>query len=150
VDDFLRPADDCRKICFETADAASDTIAKNALRFNHLAIEVRSTLTTTHVRPPTAKTQQRREQAFSWREMLESGEYATIREIVASEKINESYVRRVLRLTLLSPEPVEAILNGRQPAVAVGYVDEEVSGGVRGAAVGDVISLGAEVFERPI
>ena len=29
------------------------------------------------------------EQAFRWREMLESGEYATIREIVASEKINE-------------------------------------------------------------
>lgn len=53
---------------------------------------------------------------FRWREMLETGEYATIREIAASEKINESYVGRVLRLTLLAPDIVEAILVGRQPA----------------------------------
>jgi hypothetical protein len=54
--------------------------------------------------------------AFRWRDMLESGEYATIREIAYAEKINESYVGRVLRLTLLAPEIVEAIVNGRQPA----------------------------------
>ena len=54
--------------------------------------------------------------AFRWRDMLESGEYATIREIANVEKINESYVGRVLRLTLLAPDIVEAILNGRQPA----------------------------------
>jgi hypothetical protein len=52
--------------------------------------------------------------AFRWREMLESGEYATIREIAAAENINESYVGRVLRLTLLAPDIVEAIVNGRQ------------------------------------
>jgi hypothetical protein len=54
--------------------------------------------------------------AFRWREMLESGEYATIREIANAEKINETYVGRVLRLTLLAPDVVEAILIGRQPA----------------------------------
>jgi hypothetical protein len=54
--------------------------------------------------------------AFRWRDMLESGEYATIREIAAAEKINESYAGRVLRLTLLAPELVEAIMQGRQPA----------------------------------
>jgi hypothetical protein len=54
--------------------------------------------------------------AFRWRDMLEGGEYATIREIAAAEKINETYVGRVLRLTLLAPDIVEAILNGRQPA----------------------------------
>jgi hypothetical protein len=53
-------------------------------------------------------------QAFRWREMLENGTYATIAEIAATEKINESYVGRVLRLMLLAPEIVEAILNGRQ------------------------------------
>jgi hypothetical protein len=53
--------------------------------------------------------------AFRWREMLESGEYATIREIASAEKINETYVGRVLRLTLLAPDIVEAIVNGRQP-----------------------------------
>jgi hypothetical protein len=54
--------------------------------------------------------------AFRWRDMLESGECATIREIAAAEKFNESYVGRVLRLTLLAPDFVEAILDGRQPA----------------------------------
>ena len=52
--------------------------------------------------------------AFRWRDMLESGEYATIREIANAEKINESYVGRVLRLTLLAPDLIEVILGGRQ------------------------------------
>jgi hypothetical protein len=52
---------------------------------------------------------------FRWRDMLESGEHGTIREIAAAEAINESYVGRVLRLTLLAPDIVEAILSGRQP-----------------------------------
>jgi hypothetical protein len=47
--------------------------------------------------------------------MLESGAFATINEQAAAEKINPSYVSRVLRLTLLSPAMVEAILAGRQP-----------------------------------
>jgi hypothetical protein len=54
--------------------------------------------------------------AFRWREMLENGTHATIAEIATAEKINESYVGRILRLTLLSPEIVEAVINGRQPA----------------------------------
>jgi hypothetical protein len=54
--------------------------------------------------------------AFRWREMLESGEYATIREIAAAEKVNESYVGRILRLTLLAPDVIDAVLGGRQPA----------------------------------
>jgi hypothetical protein len=54
--------------------------------------------------------------AFRWRKLLETGTHTTIAEIAAVEKINASYVSRVLRLTLLSPEIVEAILSGRQPA----------------------------------
>jgi hypothetical protein len=53
--------------------------------------------------------------AFRWREMLENGTHATIAEMAAAEKINESYVGRVLRLTLLAPDTVEAILDGRHP-----------------------------------
>jgi hypothetical protein len=53
--------------------------------------------------------------AFRWRRMLETGRFATITELAAAEKINSSYVSRVLRLTLLAPEIVEAILDGRQP-----------------------------------
>ena len=54
--------------------------------------------------------------AFRWRRMLESGRYSTIDELAAAEKINSSYVSRLLRLTLLAPYIVEAILDGRQSA----------------------------------
>jgi hypothetical protein len=47
--------------------------------------------------------------------MMETGRYGTINELAAAENINSSYVSRLLRLTLLVPELVEAILDGRQP-----------------------------------
>ena len=53
--------------------------------------------------------------AFRWRKLLETGTYGTIEELAAAEKINSSYVSRILRLTLLAPQIVEAILDGRQP-----------------------------------
>jgi len=53
--------------------------------------------------------------AFRWRRMMETGRFATLNELAAAEKINSSYVSRVLRLTLLAPDIVEAILDGRQP-----------------------------------
>jgi hypothetical protein len=51
--------------------------------------------------------------AFRWQKMLETGRYATIREIARAEKINPSYVSRVLRLTLLAPATVKAIVDGQ-------------------------------------
>ena len=54
--------------------------------------------------------------AHRWKRMLESGEFATVQDLAATEKINPSYLSRVLRLTLLAPDIVEAILDGRQPA----------------------------------
>ena len=53
--------------------------------------------------------------AFRWRRLLEDGSYSTIKELAAAEKINASYLCRVRRLTLLAPDVVEAILDGRQP-----------------------------------
>jgi hypothetical protein len=53
--------------------------------------------------------------AFRWRKLLETGVYGSVEEIAQSEKINDSYVSRVLRLNLLAPGIVEAILNGRLP-----------------------------------
>lgn len=52
--------------------------------------------------------------AFRWRKLLETGAYGTIDEIAKAEKINPSYVSRVLRMTLLAPEIIEAVLDGRQ------------------------------------
>jgi hypothetical protein len=48
--------------------------------------------------------------------MLESGEYATLAELADAESIRRSYVCRVLRLTLLAPDIVERILDGRPMA----------------------------------
>ena len=53
--------------------------------------------------------------AFRWRKLMETGTYGTVEEIAAAEKINASYVSRVMRLTLLAPDIVESILDGRQP-----------------------------------
>jgi len=44
--------------------------------------------------------------AFRWREMLENGTYSTIKEIAHAEKIAETYVGRVFRLSLLAPDIV--------------------------------------------
>ena len=52
--------------------------------------------------------------AFRWKKMLESGEFATVKELAEHEKLGFSYMTRVLRLSLLAPEIVEAILDGRQ------------------------------------
>ena len=63
--------------------------------------------------------------AFRWKRMLESGEYATIAELAEREGIAPSYMTRVLRLTLLAPDIVEAILDGRQgPEVTLARVLE--------------------------
>ena len=53
--------------------------------------------------------------AFRWRRLLETGVHGTVDEIARAERINPSYVSRILRLTLLAPDIVEAILDGRQP-----------------------------------
>lgn len=53
--------------------------------------------------------------AFRWQDILENGTYSTVKEIAFNERINESYVSRVLRLTLLAPEIVESIVEGRHP-----------------------------------
>ena len=53
--------------------------------------------------------------AHRWRRMLENGQASSINELAEIEKINASYISRILRLTSLAPDIVTAILNGRQP-----------------------------------
>ena len=48
--------------------------------------------------------------------MLDAGVYPTIEDLARAKGVHATYVSRVLRLTLLAPEIVEAILDGRQPA----------------------------------
>ena len=63
--------------------------------------------------------------AFRWKRMLEAGEFATIAELAEREGIASSYMTRILRLTLLAPDIVAAILDGRHgPAVTLAQVFE--------------------------
>lgn len=63
--------------------------------------------------------------AFRWKRMLETGEFATVFELAEHEGIASSYMTRVLRLTLLAPDIVEAILDGKRwPEVTLERVME--------------------------
>lgn len=54
--------------------------------------------------------------AFRWKRMIESGEFASITELAAKEGIAFTYMARLMRLSLLAPDMVDAIVDGRQPA----------------------------------
>jgi hypothetical protein len=52
---------------------------------------------------------------FRYQRLLDEGRYASITEMAAAEKIERGYLGSLLRLTLLAPDVVEAIMDGRQP-----------------------------------
>jgi len=52
--------------------------------------------------------------AHRWKRLMESGRYGSLAELTAAEKIDRSFLGKTLRLTLLAPDIVEAILDGRQ------------------------------------
>jgi hypothetical protein len=54
--------------------------------------------------------------AFRWQMLLENGTYGCLDEIAKAERIGASFVSRIIRLALLAPDIVEAILEGKQPA----------------------------------
>ena len=53
-------------------------------------------------------------QGFRYLRMLDQGRYSTITERAAAERIERGYLGSLLRLTLLAPDIVSAILDGRQ------------------------------------
>jgi hypothetical protein len=50
--------------------------------------------------------------AFRYQRLLDDGRYASISEMAEAEKIERGYLGSLLRLTLLAPDIVEAIMNG--------------------------------------
>jgi hypothetical protein len=68
--------------------------------------------------------------AFRWQRQLDKGTHATFDDLAKAEGVSQSHVSRMLRLTLLSPDLVEAILEGRQPegmrleGLLAGFPDE--------------------------
>jgi len=50
--------------------------------------------------------------AWRWQRMLDEGRFASVRELAEAERAGHSYVRRILRLTLLAPTLWNASLTG--------------------------------------
>ena len=53
--------------------------------------------------------------AHRWRRKIESGQAKSITDLAEQEGVTDAYVCRLLPLTCLAPDIVEAILDGRQP-----------------------------------
>ena len=53
--------------------------------------------------------------ASSWADILESGEVKSISDLAMNLDVDNSYVARILKLSTLAPDIVEAILNGEEP-----------------------------------
>jgi hypothetical protein len=53
--------------------------------------------------------------AHRWRRQIESGRAKSITDLAEQEGVTDAYVCRLLPLTCLAPEIVEAIFDGRQP-----------------------------------
>ncbi len=54
--------------------------------------------------------------AFRYQRLLDEGRYASISEMAEAERIERGYLGALLRLTLLAPDIVEAILDGLAPS----------------------------------
>src|SRR5512132_43118 len=57
--------------------------------------------------------------AWRWQRMLDAGVYNSVSDIGDAENISKSYVSRILRLALLAPDIIEAILIGRPDQAVV-------------------------------
>ena len=53
--------------------------------------------------------------AHRWKKTLDERRYGSITELARAVKINRHYMARLLRLTLLAPDIIEAVLDGIEP-----------------------------------
>ncbi len=53
--------------------------------------------------------------AHHWKELLDSGKFASISELAQAIGLDVSYAARLFRLTFLAPDIIEAILDGKEP-----------------------------------
>ena len=54
--------------------------------------------------------------AFAWSETIESGKFRSVSDLARNLEVDTSYVARILKLTTLAPDIIEAILNGEEPS----------------------------------
>lgn len=60
--------------------------------------------------------------AHRWSRLLEAGQFDSIAALAAAEKIDKSYLSKILRLTLLAPDVVEMILGGQTSDLQVEHL----------------------------
>ena len=53
--------------------------------------------------------------AHRWKGILDSGKFSSIKELADAEQLADRYIGNLLRLTLLAPDIIESILDGRLP-----------------------------------
>jgi len=53
--------------------------------------------------------------AYLWNELIETGKFTSIKELAETIGLDSAYVARIMRLALLSPEIVSAIVDGNEP-----------------------------------
>jgi hypothetical protein len=53
--------------------------------------------------------------AWRWHRLLEAGRYPSTKALARAEGVHHAYAGKLLRLTLLAPDVVEAVLDGRLP-----------------------------------
>jgi len=75
------------------------------------SLETKSTKSTTETPLLTALAR-----ADFWQELIDTGKYHSVTELATALKLDRSYVSRILRLTLLAPDIVEQITDGREPS----------------------------------
>ena len=89
--------------------------------------------------------------AFRWKRMLESGEFATIAELAEREGIAPSYMTRVLRLSLLAPDIIEGILEGKHgPEVTLGRLLEGFPADWEGQHLDTIVGRGYLSDNKPL
>ena len=103
----LAPQGNCASGVYDTASGPGAPSGPDGASLAQGAVSARHTFT---VRIPMQIRKR------GGRKLIETGVLAFIKEMAPAKKINPSYVGRVLRLTPLAPEIIEAIMEGRQPA----------------------------------
>jgi hypothetical protein len=65
--------------------------------------------------------------AHCWNELLDQGRYVSVAQLAEDVGLSRSYVARVLNLTLLAPDIIQAILRGEEPSgLSIGKLRKEL------------------------
>ena len=57
--------------------------------------------------------------AFTFQDKLDKGVYPSAKVMAQKERLNLSYMHRMMRLTLLAPDIIESLLTGTQPRILI-------------------------------